>query len=360
MRNRLIGFALCFLALGSSAAVAQVTVHIGIPEVRIDYRVGAFPYLVRVPNYPVYYAPRLRANYFFYDGLFWVYRRGNWYASYWYDGPWAVVDPIDVPVYLLRIPVRYYRDPPPRFTAWRYDAAPRWVEVWGPTWEERRVGWDRWDRYSVPAIAPLPVYQRQYVGSRYPQLSEQTVLQSRYYRYQPRDTVARTFYQQQGVQPMAAAPATSSRQYSRQYSQYSRQYTQQYAQQPYSRQYTQQQYSQQARINAQQARINAAAAANDARMAKHVAKNEARLAKETAKSEHRMAKEAAKNEHRMAKEAAKYEKRMAKEAAKAYKAPKHQMQIAEAPQFREPKFHEPKGPKEFKEPKGGGKEHKGK
>jgi hypothetical protein len=355
MRNRLIGIVLALLALGPLTAAAQVSVHIGIPDVRIDYRVATYPYLVRVPGYPVYYAPRLAANYFFYDGMYWVYRRGNWYASYWYDGPWAVVEPISVPVALLRVPVRYYRDPPQRFTAWRYDIAPRWVEVWGPSWEQQRYGWET---YALPAIAPLPLYQRQYVGSRYPTaLSQQTMLQSRYYRYQPRDTVAQTFYRQQGVQRMEPAQPIAGRQYTQQ-----RVVTQPYAQQRYTQQqyaqqrYTQQRYTQQQ--SAQQARMNAAAARNDARMARTTAKHEAKMAKETAK----------------------YEAKMAKESAKAYrepkpakykepKAPKHQMQYAESRAFAEPRFQEqqfqgPRGhEKAFHEPKGpkgdggGGKEH---
>jgi hypothetical protein len=96
-----------------------------------------------------------------------------WYVSSWYAGPWYVVEPYDVPVYLLRVPVRYYHHPPPYFRAWRGDLPPRWGERWGRDWEVRRSGWDRWDHRQVPRPAPLPVYQRSYAGDRYPREVEQ-------------------------------------------------------------------------------------------------------------------------------------------------------------------------------------------
>ena len=43
-----------------------------------------------VPGYPVYYAPDIGGNYFFYDGRYWVYQDDNWYSSSWYNGPWDV------------------------------------------------------------------------------------------------------------------------------------------------------------------------------------------------------------------------------------------------------------------------------
>ena len=61
--------------------------------------------------------------------------------------------PIAVPLYVLRVPVRYYRRPPPYFHGWVASAPPRWDQHWGPSWEERRHGWDRWDRSSPPPVA---------------------------------------------------------------------------------------------------------------------------------------------------------------------------------------------------------------
>ena len=114
--------------------------------------------------------------------------------SPWYNGPWELVDPFDVPVFLLRVPVRYYVSAPAYFRSWRADAPPQWQVVWGPSWESRRSGWDRWERHSIPAAAPLPVYQREYGRNRYPSFDDQVVIQARSYRYEPRDANAREVY----------------------------------------------------------------------------------------------------------------------------------------------------------------------
>lgn len=198
------------MLLSSAAdAAVQVSIGIGLPHVSIGINLPVYPQLVRVPGYPVYYAPRLQANYFFYDGMYWVYQDDNWYASSWYNGPWGYVDSEVVPLFILRIPVRYYRQPPAYFYGWRPDAPPRWGDHWGPNWEQRRSGWDRWNHRAAPAPAPLPVYQRQYSGNRYPQqVQQQHELQQRNYRYQPRDPVVRQSYQEQAEQRTRAQQGT--------------------------------------------------------------------------------------------------------------------------------------------------------
>ncbi len=191
------------LLLGSvSQADAQVSVGVGValPGVQIGINVPAYPRLVAVPGYPVYYAPALGTNYFFYDGAYWVYHGDSWYVSSWYAGPWYVVSPDHVPVYLLRVPVRYYRYPPAYFRGWRADRPPRWGERWGHDWEARRAGWDRWDRRAVPRAAPLPVYQRSYVGDRYPhEVDQQRSIRSARYGYQPREPVTRQHFGDAGA-----------------------------------------------------------------------------------------------------------------------------------------------------------------
>jgi hypothetical protein len=175
------------------ASPAEVSVSIGI-------NLPIYPNLVAVPGYPVYYAPQLQANFFFYDGMYWVYQNDNWYTSSWYNGPWWLVNPDQVPVFILRVPVQYYRQPPPYFKGWRSDAPPRWGDHWGHDWEQRRSGWDRWNHSAVPAPAPLPTYQRRYSREHYPQqVQQQQKLQQQQYRYKPRDPVARLHYQ--AVQP---------------------------------------------------------------------------------------------------------------------------------------------------------------
>ena len=205
MRKALI--VLWMLLVPITTASAQVSIGIGLPGISIGINLPAYPDLVRVPGYPVYYAPRMNSNYFFYDGMYWVYQDDNWYASSWYNGPWMLVAPEAVPLFILRIPVRYYRRPPAYFYGWRSDAPPRWGDHWGHEWEQRHSGWDNWNRRAVPAPAPLPTYQRQYAGDRYPPAEQQHVLERQHYRYQPRDPVVRQHFQAQQVQsPPAASP----------------------------------------------------------------------------------------------------------------------------------------------------------
>jgi hypothetical protein len=186
------------LLLGSTTPVmAQVSIGIGLPGVSIGINVPVYPQLVAVPGYPVYYAPRVNANYFFYDGMYWVYQSDNWYASSWYNGPWGIVRPEVVPLFVLRVPVRYYRQPPPYFHGWRADAPPRWDQHWGNEWSQRRSGWDHWDHNAAPKRAPLPTYQRQYSGNRYPPVEQQPALHSQKYKYQPREAEVQQHYQQQ-------------------------------------------------------------------------------------------------------------------------------------------------------------------
>ena len=192
MRNGIV--VLFALMCAVTSAAAQVSVGVWLPGVSIGINMPVYPTLVLVPGYPVYYAPQLNSNYFFYDGMYWVYQGDSWYASSWYNGPWVLVAPDVAPVYILRVPLRYYRQPPVYFRAWSPSAPPRWGQHWGAAWEQRRRGWDNWNRSAVPPAAPLPVYQRQYAGDRYPHVEQQPVLQSQHYRYKPRDPVVQQHY----------------------------------------------------------------------------------------------------------------------------------------------------------------------
>src|ERR1700675_1669663 len=177
-------------------ATAQVSIGIGLPGVSIGINLPVYPELVPVPGYPVYYAPQVDGNYFFYDGMYWVYQNDNWYASSCNNGPWGFVGPEVFPLFILRIPVSYYRHPPVYFRGWQSNAPPRWGQHWGRGWEQHRRGWDRWQRSSAPARAPLPAYQRQYSRDRYPRVEQQQQLRSQSYRYQPRDKVVRQHFKQ--------------------------------------------------------------------------------------------------------------------------------------------------------------------
>jgi hypothetical protein len=199
------GLMLLLLLCPVTYAGAQVSLSIGLPSVSIGINLPLLPNLVPIPGYPAYYAPGVNANYFFYDGMYWVYQDDSWYASTWYNGPWGVVDSVAVPLFILRIPVRYYQQPPDYFRGWQANAPPRWGQHWGNGWEQQRSGWNRWNRTSVPVRAPLPAYQRQYSGQKYPGVERQQALRNQSYRYQPRDTAVRQHFQEQGGQRVPAA-----------------------------------------------------------------------------------------------------------------------------------------------------------
>lgn len=208
MTMRMLLMVLWLLLAGVTPATASVQVSIGI-------NLPVYPQLVRVPGYPVYYAPRVAGNFFFYDGLYWVFYGEDWYVSSWYNGPWTLVAPMAVPVFILRIPVRYYRDPPIYFRSWRREAPPRWHEHWGDDWAEHRRDWNRWDRRAAPPPAPLPIYQRRYSGDRYPRdIREQRDLSGQHYRYRPRDAAAREFLPQP-TPPRTRGPARDDRETAR-------------------------------------------------------------------------------------------------------------------------------------------------
>jgi hypothetical protein len=206
MRPVLIAMsALSFLLGTATPAGAQVSVSVAVPGISIGIHQHGYPELVPVPGYPVYYAPQLPVNYFFYDGYYWLYHDDHWYTSDWYDGPWTMVDPDDVPLFVLRVPVRYYVNPPIYFQGWYVDAPPRWEVHWGPRWVYYRQRWDHWDRHIVHAPAPLPLYQRHYVGDRYPRGEYRHVIHREHYRYQPRDSVVRERHHRRYTEPRPQA-----------------------------------------------------------------------------------------------------------------------------------------------------------
>ncbi len=201
MRYLIVVMALLLSPLTSTQA--QLSIQIGLPSVSIGFSQAHYPELVAVPGYPVYYDPNSDSNYFFYDGMYWVYEGDTWYASDWYNGPWSQVGPQYVPLFILRVPVGYYRRPPSYFHGWQANSAPRWGDHWGRDWERQRGGWDQWDRRAAPAPAPLPVYQKQYSGNRYPQRQEQRTLQTQNYRHEPREAAVKEIRRAQTPAPAA-------------------------------------------------------------------------------------------------------------------------------------------------------------
>jgi hypothetical protein len=134
------------LALAVTEPVqAQVGVNIGI-------QLPGPPTLTVIPGAAVYYAPRAPENIFFYDHQYWLFAGGGWHVGHTWNGPWAGVAPAHVPMPLLRVPVRYYRVPPPHWKGGRRDAPPKWEAHYGREWHEeaRERAWrereEHWDR----------------------------------------------------------------------------------------------------------------------------------------------------------------------------------------------------------------------
>ena len=124
-------FPLLTLVGSSSPVHAQVSVNIGI-------NLPAPPQLVPVPASPVMYAPGVAANYFVYEGQYYVLTNGAWYVSRGHNGPWVLLAPEYIPRPILAVPVQYYRVPPPAWREWRREAAPHWETHWGARWGEHR------------------------------------------------------------------------------------------------------------------------------------------------------------------------------------------------------------------------------
>jgi hypothetical protein len=185
---RLFFIASSMLLCPMAIAQADVSIDIGTPNINIGVNVPEYPQMEQVQGLPVYYAPGMNANDFFYDGQYWVYQDNNWYESGWYNGPWQQEGPDEVPLYILRVPVEYYRRPPAYFGHWQSDAPPRWGDHWGHDWQQHHHDWNHWDRNAVPQAAPLPNYQRQFSGDHYPHTSrQQSSIKSQNYHFQPRE-----------------------------------------------------------------------------------------------------------------------------------------------------------------------------
>lgn len=90
-----LAIAVAFTSLATLPVQAQIS--ISIPGLSIGINLPQQPRLVQVPGYPVYYAPQLQSNYFFYEGMYWVFESNNWYSSVWYNGPWSAAIPQNGP-----------------------------------------------------------------------------------------------------------------------------------------------------------------------------------------------------------------------------------------------------------------------
>ena len=65
--------------------------------------------LVVVPGTPVYEAPALPYNYFYYNGGYYLYRERAWFWGASYNGPWTNIEPYSLPVRFGQMPRQYLR-----------------------------------------------------------------------------------------------------------------------------------------------------------------------------------------------------------------------------------------------------------
>ena len=111
--------------VAARAADIHVGINIGVPPPPPPVVIEAPPPLVVVPDSPVYYAPQLPYNYFYYGGRYWRFHEGAWFAAASFAGPWGFVSVHHVPPPLLAVPARYYRVPPGH---WRkHHGPPPWA-----------------------------------------------------------------------------------------------------------------------------------------------------------------------------------------------------------------------------------------
>ncbi len=196
MKHLLAAAALLLASIFPASAQEYYDIDVDVPE---------YPEMVPVADSPVYYAPGVASNYFFYDGLYWDFYNDGWSSSPWYNGPWSIIDPIYVPTYILWVPIRYYRHPPSYWRGWNAQRAPRWGERWGREWQVRHNEIFRGSGRPGHARAPLPEYQRSYNHSNYPRApQQQSMLHSQNYGYRPQENTVRQQYDRRG---MSAAPA---------------------------------------------------------------------------------------------------------------------------------------------------------
>ncbi len=121
LRRVLVGALVAGTILAAGVVAAEVSVNVNIGPPPPPLVVAAPPALVVVPGTPVYYAPQVQYNYFFYDGRYYTVHDGAWFYAPAYNGPWVFVAPGLVPRPVLAVPVQYYKVPPGH---WKHGGPP--------------------------------------------------------------------------------------------------------------------------------------------------------------------------------------------------------------------------------------------
>jgi len=119
-----IALAAGLLAAPARGADVHIGINIGVPPPPPPVVVEAPPPLVVVPQTPVYYAPSLPYNYFYYGGLYYTLHDDHWFYAASFNGPWTFVTLERVPRPILAVPVRYYKVHPEH---WKKHGPPPWA-----------------------------------------------------------------------------------------------------------------------------------------------------------------------------------------------------------------------------------------
>jgi len=100
-----IALALLLFAASAFPALAQdyYDIDVNLPE---------YPDMQPIPDSPVYYAPAVPVDLFFYGGRYYRVHRDAWFSAPRYDGPWHHVAYARVPRPVIAVPARYYKVPP--------------------------------------------------------------------------------------------------------------------------------------------------------------------------------------------------------------------------------------------------------
>jgi len=101
---------LLFFCPAKGRAEVDVSVNIGLPLPAVV--ISAPPAVVMIPGTPVYFAPDVEVDIFFYRGYWYRPYRERWYRATHYNGPWRYIAPRAVPSVIVNVPPDYRHIPP--------------------------------------------------------------------------------------------------------------------------------------------------------------------------------------------------------------------------------------------------------
>ena len=108
----LVVAALTGLLLAGPALADSLSVGVRTDSVSLGINIGSPPQFAVVPGTPVYHAPSVPHNYFFFGGQYYLFHNEVWFSAGYYNGTWTIIALERVPQPILAVPVNYYKVPP--------------------------------------------------------------------------------------------------------------------------------------------------------------------------------------------------------------------------------------------------------